>query len=101
MYVLFAGVIYKSLFFNVIFNAGELRRVPEAWSLAQGCHGHTRPAVRPGQVEQTIVHFCLHCTLCNNLALLRITICKIHMFLGLSDPDPLVRDTDPDPSIIK
>jgi hypothetical protein len=33
--------------------------------------------------------------------LLRIPICKIHMFLGLSDPDPLVRDTDPDPSIIK
>jgi hypothetical protein len=27
----------------------------------------------------------------------------IHMFLGLLDPDPLVRglDTDPDPSIIK
>ncbi len=27
----------------------------------------------------------------------------IHMFLGLKDPhpDPLVRDTDPDPSIIK
>jgi hypothetical protein len=23
------------------------------------------------------------------------------MFLGLPDPDPLVRDTDPDPSIIK
>jgi hypothetical protein len=36
---------------------------------------------------------------------LRIRIRKIHMFLGLTDPDPdpLVRDTDPnaDPSIIK
>ena len=32
-------------------------------------------------------------------------LCVIHMFLGLPDPDPLVRDTDPapdpDPSIIK
>jgi hypothetical protein len=28
---------------------------------------------------------------------------RIHMFLGLKDPDPLVRglDPDPDPSIIK
>jgi hypothetical protein len=26
---------------------------------------------------------------------------RIHMFLGLLDPDPLVRDLDPDPSIIK
>ncbi len=26
---------------------------------------------------------------------------RIHMFLGLPDPDPLVRDMDPDPSIIK
>ncbi len=25
---------------------------------------------------------------------------RIHMFLGLLDPDPLVRDMDPDPSII-
>jgi hypothetical protein len=32
---------------------------------------------------------------------LRIRIRRIHMFLGLPDPDPLVRDTDPDPSIIK
>jgi hypothetical protein len=24
---------------------------------------------------------------------------RIHMFLGLPDPDPLVRDMDPDPSI--
>jgi|688.fasta_scaffold196355_1 hypothetical protein len=40
---------------------------------------------------------------------LRIRVYKIHMFLGLPDPDsdPLVRDTDPDldpdpdPSIIK
>ncbi len=30
---------------------------------------------------------------------LRIRIRRIHMFLGL--PDPLVRDTNPDPSIIK
>ncbi len=26
---------------------------------------------------------------------------RIHMFLGLLDPDPLVRDMDPDPSIIE
>ncbi len=30
-----------------------------------------------------------------------IRIRRIRMFLGLPDPDPLVRDTDPDPSIIK
>jgi hypothetical protein len=35
-------------------------------------------------------------------AVLRIRIHRIHMFLGLPDPDPLVRgmDLDPDPSII-
>jgi hypothetical protein len=26
---------------------------------------------------------------------------RIHMFLGILDPDPLVRGMDPDPSIIK
>ncbi len=41
------------------------------------------------------------------LAVLRIwiRIHRIHMFLGLLDPDPLFKgmdpDTDPDPSIIK
>ncbi len=30
-----------------------------------------------------------------------IRICRNHMFLGLLDPDPLVRGPDPDPSIIK
>jgi hypothetical protein len=30
-----------------------------------------------------------------------IRIRRIHMFLGLPDPDELVKDTDPDPSIIK
>ncbi len=36
-------------------------------------------------------------------AVLRIRIHRIHMFLDLQDPDPLVRgmDPDPDPSIIK
>jgi hypothetical protein len=33
--------------------------------------------------------------------LLRIRIRRIHMFLGLPDPDPLDRGTDSDPSIIK
>jgi hypothetical protein len=35
-------------------------------------------------------------------AVLRIRIHRIHMFLGLPDPNPLVRgvDLDPDPSII-
>jgi hypothetical protein len=28
---------------------------------------------------------------------LRIRIHRIHMFLGLQDPDPLVRGLDPDP----
>ncbi len=32
-------------------------------------------------------------------SLLRIRIRRIHMFLGLLDLDPLVRGTDPDPSI--
>ncbi len=32
-------------------------------------------------------------------AVFRIRI-RIHMFLGLPDPDPLVRGMDPDPSII-
>jgi hypothetical protein len=33
----------------------------------------------------------------------RYRIRRIHMFLGLldPDPDPIVRDKDPDPSIIK
>ncbi len=29
-----------------------------------------------------------------------IRICRTHMFLGLPDPDPLVRDMDPDPDLI-
>jgi hypothetical protein len=41
----------------------------------------------------------------NLQAVLRIRIYRIHMFLGLldPDPDPLVRgmDPDPDPSVIK
>jgi hypothetical protein len=32
---------------------------------------------------------------------LRIRIHRIHMFLGLPDPDPLVRGMDPDPSIMQ
>jgi hypothetical protein len=32
---------------------------------------------------------------------IRIRIHRIHVFLGLLDPDPLVRCMDPDPSIIK
>jgi hypothetical protein len=40
---------------------------------------------------------------CGVVAVLRIRIRRIHMFLGLldPDPDPLVKGTDPDPSIIK
>ncbi len=30
-------------------------------------------------------------------AVLRISIHRIHVFLGLPDPDPLVRGMDPDP----
>ncbi len=30
---------------------------------------------------------------------IRIRIRRIHMFLGLSDPDPLVRGMDPDPAL--
>jgi hypothetical protein len=36
-----------------------------------------------------------------NSPTLRIRIQRVRMFLGLLDPDPLVRNTDPDPSIIK
>ncbi len=36
-----------------------------------------------------------------NNPVLRIRILRISMFLGLSDPDPLVQGTDPDPSMIK
>jgi hypothetical protein len=32
----------------------------------------------------------------NVLSVLRIQIRRIHLFLGLPDPDPLVRGTDPD-----
>jgi hypothetical protein len=32
---------------------------------------------------------------------IRIRIRSIHMLSGLPDPDPLVRDTVPDPSVIK
>jgi hypothetical protein len=43
-----------------------------------------------------------------SIPVLRIRIGRIHMFLGLTDPDPLVKgmdpaldlDPDPDPSII-
>jgi hypothetical protein len=31
-------------------------------------------------------------------AVLRIRIYRIHVFLGLPDPDPLVRGMDPDPA---
>ncbi len=30
---------------------------------------------------------------------IRIRIHRIHMFLGLPDPDPLVRGMDPDPAL--
>jgi hypothetical protein len=32
-------------------------------------------------------------------AVFRIRIHRIHMFLGLPDPDPLVRGMDPDPAL--
>ncbi len=35
----------------------------------------------------------------NKKPVLRIRI-RIHVFLGLQDPDPLVKGLDPDPSII-
>ncbi len=37
----------------------------------------------------------------SNLPVLRIRIRRIRMFVGLLDPDPLVRGMDPDPSITK
>jgi hypothetical protein len=33
------------------------------------------------------------------LPVLRVQIRRIHMFLGLPDPDPLIRDTVPDPIV--
>ncbi len=40
-------------------------------------------------------------TISRQRSVLRIWIRRIRMFLGHLDPDPLVRGTDPDPSIIK
>jgi hypothetical protein len=34
-------------------------------------------------------------------AVLRIRLRRIHMFLGLPDLDPLGRESDPDPTIVK
>jgi hypothetical protein len=41
--------------------------------------------------------------ICKAVFRIRIMIHRIHVFLGLPDPDPLVigMDPDPDPSIIK
>jgi hypothetical protein len=39
--------------------------------------------------------------LCVSVTLMRIRIGSVPMFWGLLDPDPLVRVSDPDPSIIK
>jgi hypothetical protein len=33
-----------------------------------------------------------------SVAVLRIRVRRIHMFLGILDPDPLVRGSDPDPA---
>ncbi len=30
-----------------------------------------------------------------------VPVFRIHMYLGVPDPDPLVRGPDPDPSIVK
>jgi hypothetical protein len=49
--------------------------------------------------------YCTSWKFCDLTSVVRIRICRIHMSLGLKDPDldPLVRctDPDPDPSIIK
>ncbi len=44
-----------------------------------------------------LIHFWMRILLCG--AVLRIRIHRIHMFLGLLDPDPLVRGMDPDPAL--
>ncbi len=36
-----------------------------------------------------------------NFTFLQLAVFRIHMFLDLRDPDPLIRGMDPDPSIIK
>jgi hypothetical protein len=46
--------------------------------------------------EQLLFTFAAQCW-----AVLRILIHRIHMFLGLPDPDPLVRCMDPDPLWIR
>jgi hypothetical protein len=62
---------------------------------------------RPGIRIQPILHSHQYGTgTLKSLSLkpvLRIRIRRIHMFLGLMDPDPkpIVKDTDPDPSISK
>jgi hypothetical protein len=60
---------------------------------ADPCHGLMDPDSDPDPAI-----FVIDLQGCNKKSVLRI---RIHMFLGLPDPDPLVRgmDPDPDPSI--
>ncbi len=62
--------------------------------------GHFPPGHGPLQDSTLLTTFLTGETA--NQPVLRIRIHRIHMFLGLQDPDPLVRglDPDPDPSII-
>jgi hypothetical protein len=57
------------------------------WS-SLGCDPEKDPTKIGGNVNIFFCHF----------RLLRI---RIHIFLGLLDPDPFIRGMDPDPSIIK
>ncbi len=64
------------------------------------------PVLRPGirrAVQLQLPHllnFKNYYFFTNPAPVFRIRIQRIHMFLGLPDPDPLVRGMDPDPSII-
>ncbi len=56
-------------------------------------------------VKKNLFMLCLSYFCCYNVHLFQncrlLLVFRIRMFLGLPDPDPLVRGPDPDPSIVK
>jgi hypothetical protein len=103
MLLVFCFVFIFSSFFTLIFRCNSQRDC-EIAALSEDFGGDPCPSTnkylevyygcQPGKNKPP------NTTLHKN-AVLRIRICRIHMFLGLPDPDPLVRGPDPDPSIIK
>ncbi len=87
----------------------HISAVARGWLSGPGRPGCGPPAGRPPSGARTRSTVLLHSEPRHQTritqAVLRIRIRRIHMFLGLPDPNPLVRDTDTnqdlDPSIIK